>query len=361
MPLDESSYRRIAVTGGATAGHILPALEILQVYRRDFHATGIFIGCESGMAARLVPARGEQLELVPALPWAREGWLSQLRAVAVLPGALREARRLLLRHKIQLVIGTGGYVSFAVCLAAHRLGLPVVIHESNVIPGIANRLISRFADQVCVGFEETADEFDFPVTATGTPAGSVPRADAESGPPWHFIVLGGSQGSPVLNLDAPSMFGMLRRSGVRFSVRHVAGDSDTGVIARAYKTEGVDVQVDGFVDDMIPVYRQATLALTSAGAKTMAELSAAGIPAILIPLPGAANNHQFANARAYAARGGALLPPEGKLDPESGARQIRAIVERESSLRQLRECAAACARPDAAADVVRVCERLLQR
>ena len=359
MPVDESSPRRIAVTGGATAGHILPALEFLQAYRQEFGATGIFIGCETGMATKLVPARGENLELVPALPWAREGWLSQVRAVAVLPAAILEARRLLLRHRTQLVIGTGGYVSFSVCLAAHRLGLPVVIHESNVELGIANRTVSRFATLVCVGFEETADGLDFPVTVTGTPAGNVPRADPPTGPPWHFIVLGGSEGSPVLNRDAPPLFGILRRSGVSFSVRHIAGHNDTDGIARAYRTEGVDAQVDGFVNDMIPVYNRATLAITSAGARTMAELSAAGVPSILIPLPGAADNHQFANARAYASRGGALLPADGKLDPDAAARQIRSIVEHESSLRRLRECSAACAHPAAAVDVVRACERLL--
>jgi len=140
------------VTGGGTAGHILPAVEFLQTYRREFGADGCFIGCAAGLESRLVPANGERLEVIPGRPWARQGWMGRLRALACLPAAILAARRILRREKIQLAIGSGGYASFSTCVAAYTLGVPVVIHEANAEPGLANRIVARIAALICVGF-----------------------------------------------------------------------------------------------------------------------------------------------------------------------------------------------------------------
>lgn len=351
--------RRIAVTGGGTAGHILPAVEFLRAYRQEFGATGYFIGCAAGLETRLVPAQGERLEVIPGLPWARQGLAGRLRAVTSLPVGLLAARRILRRERTQLVIGGGGYAAFSTCMAAYTLGLPVVIHEANAGPGLANRLLAQFVSLTCVGFEETARRVRGAVEVTGTPAGSIVRSRPRDTPPWRFLVLGGSEGSPVLNRAAPVLFGELRRRGMVFSVRHISGFGEPAPIARAYAAAGVAAEVDSFVDDMAGVYEGATLAIASAGARSMAELSAAAIPAFLVPLPGAANDHQTANAAVYAARTGAMVVRESEWDAQSIATRIEAILANPRELHLLREGAAAWSNTDAALHVVRACERIL--
>src|SRR5215472_14347542 len=126
---------RVAVTGGGTAGHVLPAIEIIRHYRRQAGAEGFYIGCAAGLESKIVSSRGERLELIPGWPWARQGWLGKLRAIACLPVGVLAARRLLRREGTQLVVGTGGYASFSAYLAAYSLGIAIVILEANAKPG----------------------------------------------------------------------------------------------------------------------------------------------------------------------------------------------------------------------------------
>lgn len=351
--------RRIAVTGGGTAGHIFPAVEFLRAYRDEFQATGYFIGCAAGLETRLVPAANERLELIPGLPWARQGFSGRLRALACLRAGVMTARRILQRERTQLVIGTGGYAAFSTCVAAYTLRLPVVIHEANVEPGLANRLAARLADLVCVGFPETAKRVHAAVEVTGIPVGSIARSSASVGPPWRFLVLGGSEGSPVLNREAPRLFGELRRRGLSFTVRHVSGFGDPAAVSAAYAAAGVTAEVDSFIDDRTSLYHDATLAIASAGAFTVAELSAAAIPSFLVPLPGAANDHQTANATAYSGRTGATVVPESQWDTASLAARIAAVLSDPRQLRLLRERAASWNNDGAAVRVVHACERVL--
>jgi len=357
--MQEASQRKIAVTGGGTAGHILPAVDFLRAYRQEFGAAGFFIGCASGLEGRLVPACGERLEVVPGLPWARQRLPGKLRAVTSVPAGIVAARRILRREKVQLVIGAGGYAAFGACLAADSLGIPVVIHEANAEPGLANRMAARFASLVCVGFAEAAPRFSGRVEITGTPAGPTARVCHRDAPPWRFLVLGGSEGSPVLNREAPVLFAELRRRGMVFTVRHISGFDDAAPIAHEYAQAGVEAQVDSFVDDMAAVYEGATLAIASAGARSMAELSAAAIPSFLVPLPGAANDHQTANAAAYSARTGAMVIPESQWETGRIAARIEAIVANPRELDLLRKGAAAWSNHDAALKVVRACEHLM--
>jgi len=197
------------------------------------------------------------------------------------------------------------------------------------------------------------------VEITGVPIGAIARSPQSDTAPWRFLVLGGSEGSPVLNREAPALFGELRRRGMVFSVCHISGFGDPAAIARAYEAAGVDARVDSFIEDMASVYEGATLAIASAGSHSMAELSAAAIPSFLVPLPGAANDHQTANAAAYAARTGATVVPESQWNSGRMADRIAAIVSNPAELRLLRERAAGWKNIDAALHVVRACERIL--
>jgi UDP-N-acetylglucosamine--N-acetylmuramyl-(pentapeptide) pyrophosphoryl-undecaprenol N-acetylglucosamine transferase len=334
-------------------------LDFLEEYRAECGADGYFIGPDGDLATRLVRARGFRMEAVPALPWAREAWSGKLRAIACLPAAVRAARRILLRERTELVIGVGGFASLGACLAAATLRLPVIIHEANAEPGLANRLLDRVASLVCVGCAETAARFRSPTAVTGVPAAKVSRSRLAAEPVWRFLVMGGSEGSPLLNREAPRLLSELRRRGIACRVRHLAGQGDRTSIERAYASAGVTARVDGFVDNMLPLYAATDLAVSSAGARTLAEIAAAGLPSLLVPLPGAADNHQCANARWYRAHTTAGPIVEDSSGWTGAAAYIETLFHDPQELRRVGDCAGNWAQPDAARNLVRACERAL--
>jgi UDP-N-acetylglucosamine--N-acetylmuramyl-(pentapeptide) pyrophosphoryl-undecaprenol N-acetylglucosamine transferase len=351
--------RRVAVAGGGTAGHILTALDVLSAYRREYGCEGVFIGSKAGLEARLAANSGERLESIPALPWARQPWRGRLHAAGSIGPAFFAARRILIRERSEMVIGTGGYASLAPCIAGWTLGLRVVIHEANAVPGLANRLIAPFASLICADSEETARRFGSRVTAlTGTPCHAVPPADALPQAPFRFIVLGGSEGSPWLNRRAPALFAELRRRTTDFTVHHLTGMEAPAATQAAYGDAGVDARVEGWVTDMGPVYAGATMAIACPGARTLAELSIAGIPSLLSPLPGIAHGHHAANARLYSGRTGGRFVNEQEWDITKLADWIESLLSTPEALRAIGEKTRSCARPGAAEAIVRESEKL---
>jgi UDP-N-acetylglucosamine--N-acetylmuramyl-(pentapeptide) pyrophosphoryl-undecaprenol N-acetylglucosamine transferase len=354
-----SPKRRVAVTGGGTAGHILAALEVLSAYRKEFGCDGVFIGSDMGFEARLAPGSGERVELIPARPWARQSWRGQLCAVTATVRAIAAARRILQRERTDLVIGMGGYASVAPCLAARTLGLRIAIHEANAVPGLANRVLVNVADLVCVDSEETARNFHAKrVTVTGTPSLLPPPANPPAGPPHHFIVLGGSEGSPWLNSRVPGLFAELRRKSVDFTVHHLTGMEAPGATQALYDALSVPAHVEGWVADMSRVYASATLAIASPGARTLAELASAGIPSLLTPLPGIAHGHHDANGRLISEHAGARFVGEAEWNNEELAAWIASLLAAPDELRAMRERMRTRARPGAAEAIVREAEKL---
>lgn len=351
-------YTRIAIAGGGTAGHICLGLEVLRAYRRKPGLDGFWIGCEHGLESRLVPANGERLETIPGLPFAREAWRGKLAAASSIARGIPAARHLLRRERTQIVIGVGGYASISACLAARSLGLPVVLHEANAEPGLANKVLARFAQHICCGFEEAAAQFGGrPVTVTGTPSTVSSNSPAWSAePPFRFLVAGGSLGSPFLNREAPRLFASL--AGENFTVRHLAGFSDHDAVAQAYADSGVGARVDPFVHEMSSVYAEADFVISCAGAMTLAELSCLGLPSLLVPLGNAANDHQAANARAYAKRTGTGWVAEHDWRTEQQAAWLKSLLRQPDTLAEMRKRVRSAARPEAAAEIVRVTERL---
>jgi UDP-N-acetylglucosamine--N-acetylmuramyl-(pentapeptide) pyrophosphoryl-undecaprenol N-acetylglucosamine transferase len=356
--------RRVAVTGGGTAGHILAALEILSAYRREFGCEGLFIGSEAGFESRLAPERGERAELIPSLPWARQSWRGRLLAAVTIGPAFFAARRILVRERTELVIGTGGYASVPVCLAGWTLGLRIVIHEANAVVGLANSLLAHIASLACVDSDETARSFGAiyfgsrRVILTGTPS-YAPSAEARTPrSPFRFIVLGGSEGSPWLNRRVPELFAELRGKSIEFTVHHLTGMEAPEATQAAYDRAGVSARVEGWVADMGPVYSGATLAIASPGARTLAELSTAGIPSLLIPLPGIAHDHHSANARLYSGQTGARFVAEEEWDTKELAGWIESLLARPEVLREMGMKMRLRAQPGAAEAIVRESERL---
>jgi UDP-N-acetylglucosamine--N-acetylmuramyl-(pentapeptide) pyrophosphoryl-undecaprenol N-acetylglucosamine transferase len=239
------------------------------------------------------------------------------------------------------------------------LGLRVVIHEANAVPGLANRWLARLASLICVDSEETARSFaSGRVTVTGTPCHSVTPGNAVPQPPFRLIVLGGSEGSPWLNRRVPALFAELRRRFPGFTVHHLTGMEDPAATQAAYDNAGVPARVEGWVADMRPVYTGAALAIACPGARTLAELSIAGIPAILSPLPGIAHGHHSANARLYSARTGARFVSEDEWNITELARWMESLLCSPEALRAMGEKARLWAHLGAADAIVRESEKL---
>jgi len=366
---DEPVGRRLAIAAGGTAGHITVGLAIAEAYRQAFDDVSIcFIGTPAGLEERLVPLAGYPLEIVAGTPVAGESGLGKSRAVWNLAAGARQARRILIRRRTRLLIGCGGYASAGALIGARSLRLRVAIQEANIVPGMANRLLSRLADRVYLGFEAAAGSIGgSKIRVTGNPVrseisrtGASKRqrisADRECA---RVVVMGGSLGSRFLNQQAPKLLEAIANLGVAIDVRHQTGNEDPAPVAAAYRAAGISAHVEAFISDMADTYQWADFAITSAGALTLAELAACGLPALLIPLRNSAGDHQVANARAFAARTGGWWVTEEAWDPGPLAERIALLLRGtenwQSASKRMRELAT----PDAARALVADCEELM--
>ncbi|HEX6211882.1 MAG TPA: UDP-N-acetylglucosamine--N-acetylmuramyl-(pentapeptide) pyrophosphoryl-undecaprenol N-acetylglucosamine transferase [Methylomirabilota bacterium] len=360
--------RRLAMVVGDTAGHVLPALAVAAAYRQ--HAPDVdvlFLSAADGHASRLVPAAGYRLEIVPGAPLARAGVIGRLAAVGRTVEGFAAARRLLAAAGARLVIGSGGYASGGVLLAARSLGLRTALIEPNVEPGLANRLLARVAHRAYL--THPATERFFPTgrsLVTGTPVQPriVQALDPERRPgarprPRRLLVTGGSRGDAFLAAEAPPLARALAARGLALSVCHQTGQVPADEVARAYRNAGVPASVSPYLD-MACAYATADLAIARAGAGTLAELALAGLPALLVPLADAAADHQAVNARAAADAGSAIWIRERDWTVERVVDLVWPLLTRMDVWDRMAAAARRQARPDAAAAVVEDCERQMQ-
>lgn len=361
--------RRWVVAGGGTGGHVTPALSLGErIAERGDQV--LFVGGRRGLENRLVPAAGFELVALDARPFQGRSRAERLRVWLGLPRLVLAARQVLRRYGAEIVVSVGGYAAFAPVLAAASLRIPVALVNTDAVPGLANRLAGRFADRVFVGFESAAPVFaragapervqvpGIPVRKAlvaafaGAPARRVPA------PPFRLLVFGGSQGARQLN---EAMMGVLTKIDLsRLEIFHQTGEADRERVAAAYATAGARAEVVAFEPDMPARYRAADLALCRSGAMTVAELGLAGLPALLVPYPHAANDEQSANARELQACGAARLLPSKDFDSDVLARELAEILANPSRLRAMGEGASKLARPHAAEEIVEACAKLIK-
>lgn len=358
--------RRVAIATGGTAGHVTPALAVAAAYRGlRPDADVCFLGSVTGFEQQLLADQHQHCELVPAAPWYGVNRRGRVRAVQQMLNGIVQARRLLAARRVELVIGFGGYGCAGVVLAARSLGIATALHEANAVPGLANRLLGRVVDRVFLGFAAAAQHFDARSRWTGTPI----RADLAAlrahcrRPPdptgAHLLVCGGSLGSSFLNRHGPELAAALRERGIAPVVRHQCGGEPAEPIRDAYGAANVAADVDAYFDDVAATYRWADVAVTCAGAATLAELAAAGVPTLLVPLARASDDHQSDNASAWAAQTGTPWVRETAWRTPAIAAQLSALLRDADAWAALAARVRAAARPDAAAAVVRECESLL--
>ena len=350
---------RLCIAGGGTGGHVFPALATAAAVRARAPETALlFVGTAAGLEARLVPAAGYPFETIRVRGLMGKALGERLAALAALPGAIGQSRRLLARFGPDVVLGVGGYVAGPVLVAAAFRGAPTVLHEQNAAPGLTNRLLCRVATAVAVSLE--AARVHLParrLTVTGNPVradlfGHAREASRESfglhPDRTTLLVFGGSQGARRLNEVMRGAAEALGECRMRLQVLHATGERDREAVSAAYAAAAIRAVVLPFIEGMGAAYAAADLVICRAGATTVAELTALGKPAILVPFPHAAGDHQRHNAAALVAGGGALLILERDLTPALLADRIRELVQDPVQLGTMARRAAAAGRPDAA-------------
>ena len=357
--------RRWVIAGGGTGGHVTPALALGEALARRGDDV-LFIGSSRGLESRLVPAAGFQLEVLPSEQFMGRSLTGRVRSVLSILRCVVSAARAMRKFKADAVLSVGGYAAMPSALAAWLSGRPLFLVEPNAIPGRVNRITSRFARKVFVGFEATRAAL--PARARSHCAG-VPLRRAlykafakkpKSGlpkTPLRILIFGGSQGARQLNENVPEALARLAKNSVE--VFHQAGEADREAVAKRYAELGISAEVVAFENDMPARYHWADLAICRAGALTVAELALAGVPALLVPYPFAADDHQRANARALEAAGAALCLNARPLDLTALAQGVAKFVTSPGRLVLMRESAVRLARPNAAEEIVDHCEAAL--
>lgn len=363
-----SAPRRVAFVLGDTIGHVMLPVAIAEAYRRAVPGTEVlFLAARESARVDFVRRHGYTITLVPGLPLMRVGLADKVSALVVALASVMRLRGILRAHDSQLVIGSGGCVSGPALVAARTLGLRAAIVEPNAVPGLANRLLRRVAQRAYCTFATAAAVFPSASRVlTGTPIregiarmpapkrGSLSRDRA-----FRVLVASGSRGEAFLAAHMPPLLALLRQQGLRFDVVHQAGSVDVQAVEDAYRAAGVSAQVVPFIGEMWETYAWADLAITRAGASTLAELALAGLPALVVPLADAAGDHQADNARSYAETGAARWVAETQWEEREVATTLADLLLRFGVWERMAESAFRQAVPDAAAAIVRDCEALI--
>ena len=351
---------RIVFAGGGTGGHLFPGIAVAREIRsREPQAEIAFVGTKRGIESRVVPAQGFALETIRSAGLKGKSIGSLLRGVSLLPASAWDAWRVLSRRRPQLVIGVGGYSSGPVVALASLRRIRTMVLEQNAVPGLTNRLLARVVDAAAVSYDTTLPYFGGRGFVSGNPvrpefvalaADSAPAAARHGGPgaEARVLIFGGSQGAHAINVAMVEAATELASHAGRLSITHQTGERDLEFVRDGYRHAGFTARVVPFIDEMVLEMKVADLVICRAGATTLAELTAAGRAAILVPLPTATDDHQRKNARVLAEAGAAEVVDERELTGPALAARVLALVGDPERREAMAARARRFARPDAA-------------
>ncbi|MGH8158481.1 MAG: undecaprenyldiphospho-muramoylpentapeptide beta-N-acetylglucosaminyltransferase [Rhodanobacter sp.] len=344
------------IMAGGTGGHIFPGLAVADCLRAQ-GVPVVWLGAAGGMETKVVPAHRIELHTVAVGGLRGKGIRTRLLAPLMLLRALFASLAVLRKVKPRSVLSMGGYVAGPGGLAAWLLRCPLLVHEQNRVAGFTNRKLAGFAKRVLAGFADALPQAEWvgnPVRAViASLAAPAQRMAARSGRP-RLLVLGGSLGARALNLAVPQALAQLTPAQ-RPEVVHQCGTRGLDEAREAYAKAGFEAQVVAFIDDMAASYGWADLAVCRAGALTLAELTAAGLGAVLVPFPHAVDDHQTRNAEVLVAVGAAVVMQESELDVQILAQRLESLLGDRRRLQAMAEAARTLAKPDAAQVIARAC------
>jgi len=365
-PVAPSPSRSVSViiAGGGTGGHIYPGIAMAQEFkRRDAQSEVLFVGTARGLETRIVPREGFRLELIEVAALKGISLGRRVKSLLLLPRSFLVVRSLIRRFRPDVVIGVGGYASGPVVLVAALVGVPTMVAEQNALPGFTNRMLARFVRAAAVSFEEARAFFGAKAEITGNPVRaeffSVPKKATEA--TAHILITGGSQGARPVNEALMAALPLLARRRDRLSFTHQTGEADCARVREAYDQSGLRAEVKPFIERMVDEFARADLVVSRAGATTVAELAAAGKPALMIPFPFATDDHQRKNAEAVERAGAGRMILQAELTGERLAREILQLAHDPQRLDRMAEASRSLAHRDAAKRVVDLAMKIVRQ
>ncbi len=345
---------RVVIAGGGTGGHLYIGVALArELLRRDSSYDFLFVGTRYGLESRIVPQEGFRLEFIVSAGLKGMGFWNRLRNAMLIPNSLLQSRRLVMGHRPDVVVGVGGYSSGPVVLAAWWLGKRTLIIEPNAHPGITNRWLAPFVDRAALALADAGRFFGRKGIVTGIPVREefyqIPtRAKRE---PFTVLIYGGSQGSHALNMIVCGALDEIKTARHPVRLIHQTGEKEWGEVMQAYRGAGIEADVRPFLPRIYEEFAQADLIISRAGAGTVAELTAAGKASILVPFPGAADDHQTKNALALQKCGAAKMIAEKDWRPGRLLDEIRLFMEHPEELEGMERAARSLAKREATARI----------
>jgi UDP-N-acetylglucosamine--N-acetylmuramyl-(pentapeptide) pyrophosphoryl-undecaprenol N-acetylglucosamine transferase len=357
------------LAGGGTGGHVIPALAIAQELKTQHGAEVLFVGTSRGIENRLVPAAGYKLKLVEIGALKKVSIATRVKTLFDLPRAIARAKQILTEFRPDVVIGVGGYASGPMMLAAVMSDIPTIAFEPNVVPGFANKIVGVMASAAAVQFAETCKYFRR-CTVTGVPvrqeffqvrdgaAQGEPKSSCGLNCPATLLVFGGSQGARAINEAVIGALPQLEARVPNLHIIHQLGEKDYEAAQASYLHCGLSAELSPFITNMADAFRRSDLLVCRSGASTIAEITAAGKPSILVPFPHATDDHQTRNAEALVRVGAAIMIRERDLRPETLFETVTTLLGDRARLQKMSEAAAKLAHPNAASEIARTAARL---
>ena len=360
---------RLLLTGGGTGGHLFPAIATAQEFKRQLPGTEVlFVGTRRKMDSGSLEAYGFTSRSILSYGVKGKNIVQLVKALAALPLSYVQAVRILREFRPDIVFGVGGYVTGPVVAAAKSIGIPTIIHEQNSVPGLANRKLGKIVDRICLSLPGSAEYFPKEKTVhTGNPVRKkildLYKKDSgvkENRKKPTMLVLGGSQGASGVNRLVMEAFLDPEYSlSTRIHLIHQTGEKDLKMVIDGYREAGVRVNVKPFFTKMEKVYERADFLVSRAGATTLSEIAVLGKPAVLIPYPYAADDHQTRNAEFYVQGGGAMMFQEKELTGRFLAERIVELVTDEGKLEIMGQAMRKMSWPDAPEKIVACCLELI--
>ena len=345
---------RVVIAGGGTGGHLYPGIAVArELLRLQPDARITFAGTSRGIESRVIPREGFELDILRSSGLKGTSIASRLRGLLLLPLSAIDAWRIISRRSPDLVIGVGGYSSGPVVMMAAIRRVPTLLLEQNAVPGLTNRLLAPAVSAAAVTFESTATYFGRRAIVAGNPVrsefvsdGPAPGVRAAGAP--RVLIFGGSQGAHAINVAMVEAAPQLATHPGGMAITHQTGERDLELVRDGYRRAGIEARVEPFLFAMDREIKAADLVVCRAGATTIAELTAAGRPAVLVPLPTATDDHQRKNAEVLGAAGAAEVVEQTDLEGGALATRIQALVNAPDRLAAMAAAARKLGRPDAA-------------
>jgi len=344
---------RVVIAGGGTGGHLYPGIAVArELLRRQPEARVTFAGTARGIESRVIPREGFELDVLRSRGLKGTSLAARIRGLMLIPLSAIDAWRIISRRSPDLVIGVGGYSSGPVVLMAAIRGVSTLLLEQNAIPGLTNRLLAPAVSAAAVTFESTAAYFGRRAIVAGNPVRSEFVSDGfapgvrAAGPP-RVLIFGGSQGAHAINVAMVEAAPQLATHPGGMAITHQTGERDLELVRDGYRRAGIEARVEPFLFAMDREIKSADLVVCRAGATTIAELTTAGRPAVLVPLPTAADDHQRKNADVLAEAGAAEVVEQKDLQDGVLAARIQSLVNAPDRLAAMAAAARTLARPNA--------------